>query len=339
MHEPARTGQRDHAGGSPAPGRAPAVASPGPAPASPGPAPDPARDAAASPPGLDGATRAARIRPALVVSLQRTAGNAAVHELLAGRGRPARTRSLAAVGRVAVRAAPTGTTLHRSSPHTRLLQRQEAAQEAPGPSDVAPEDRPELSLGSSDPFVEVLQTKLKATRGRTGLAVTGTFDAATRAAVIDFQEQMRLVEDGIVGRRTWTALDAVSGGTALNEADLARLMEAGGRGLALVEAGRFEDALPILMGAYADPVLTAKPELRHNIVFEIGTCHHGSGRFAEAISFYEESAAAPGIGDRNRSDVAERIREARLGLPPTPTDELATRRRQPGPSEAAPATP
>lgn len=65
---------------------------------------------------------------------------------------------------------------------------------------------PVLSLlkKSSGPWVTFLQQKL-------GIPATGTFDAATDAAVRAFQGQHSLTVDGIVGQDTWKALGVTAG--------------------------------------------------------------------------------------------------------------------------------
>lgn len=52
-----------------------------------------------------------------------------------------------------------------------------------------------------DDLVELIQS-------RVGVPVTGSFDAATEAAVRQFQRDNGLVPDGIVGPRTWATLVA-----------------------------------------------------------------------------------------------------------------------------------
>ncbi|TGE33389.1 peptidoglycan-binding protein [Desulfosporosinus sp. Sb-LF] len=64
---------------------------------------------------------------------------------------------------------------------------------------------PTLAIGSSGPAVVKLQGLLK-TRGFYTGNVDGIFGPITRAAVISFQGSMCLVQDGIVGIKTWTAL-------------------------------------------------------------------------------------------------------------------------------------
>jgi N-acetyl-anhydromuramyl-L-alanine amidase AmpD len=65
---------------------------------------------------------------------------------------------------------------------------------------VAP--RKTLRRGDSDPLVNVLQAKLDIDQP------DGNFDARTESAVRDFQRSHNLVPDGIVGPKTWVAIDA-----------------------------------------------------------------------------------------------------------------------------------
>lgn len=72
------------------------------------------------------------------------------------------------------------------------------AAEAPGGG----ASRPTLRRRSSGPFVEDVQKKLP------GVVVDGFFGPITEAAVREFQRTLGLVPDGIVGPKTWAALDA-----------------------------------------------------------------------------------------------------------------------------------
>lgn len=74
----------------------------------------------------------------------------------------------------------------------------------PPVSPGAPVGRPTLRRGSEGEFVKQLQQKL-------GVEVIGHFGPRTEAALRAFQRQHKLVPDGIVGPRTWSALDAVVG--------------------------------------------------------------------------------------------------------------------------------
>jgi peptidoglycan hydrolase-like protein with peptidoglycan-binding domain len=68
--------------------------------------------------------------------------------------------------------------------------------------------QPTLRLNdqSTDGWVEYLQELLNHQFGELRLAITGTFDAATHQAVLDFQLREHLMRDGIVGNQTWAAL-------------------------------------------------------------------------------------------------------------------------------------
>jgi peptidoglycan hydrolase-like protein with peptidoglycan-binding domain len=75
---------------------------------------------------------------------------------------------------------------------------------APAASLVPGDDgagRPTLRRNANGVSVRMVQVAL-------GIAVTGTFDGLTEAAVRDFQRTNNLVPDGIVGPKTWSLLKA-----------------------------------------------------------------------------------------------------------------------------------
>jgi len=75
---------------------------------------------------------------------------------------------------------------------------------APAPSIIPATDsanRPTLRRGDTGKLVETIQTKV-------GVPANKTFDAATEAAVRQFQRDHGLVPDGIVGPRTWASVAA-----------------------------------------------------------------------------------------------------------------------------------
>jgi hypothetical protein len=78
----------------------------------------------------------------------------------------------------------------------------------PLPADIeALPAKPELlRVGSNGPEVEKLQQALNARGASPPLKTDGGFGERTRQAVIDFQRRAGLVDDGIVGTRTWDAL-------------------------------------------------------------------------------------------------------------------------------------
>jgi len=78
-----------------------------------------------------------------------------------------------------------------------------------GSSGEKPDTRPTLKRGSRGEFVTLLQTTLINRGYDVGpLGADGDFGRCTQAAVVAFQQANGLEADGIVGRRTWAALDA-----------------------------------------------------------------------------------------------------------------------------------
>jgi N-acetyl-anhydromuramyl-L-alanine amidase AmpD len=76
------------------------------------------------------------------------------------------------------------------------------------PFEPTPSARPTLRRGSTGTLVEEIQAKLKVNTAAGG---KGTFGPKTEAAVRAFQRERGLVPDGIVGPKTWAALDGVTG--------------------------------------------------------------------------------------------------------------------------------
>lgn len=72
---------------------------------------------------------------------------------------------------------------------------------APYPGTV----HPTLRIGSTGPAVVTLQNRLLAAGFNPG-PVDGVFGPLTHNAVLAFQRSRNLVQDGIVGPRTWAAL-------------------------------------------------------------------------------------------------------------------------------------
>lgn len=68
--------------------------------------------------------------------------------------------------------------------------------------------RPILAVGSVGPEVETLQRILYSIGYNPG-PIDGIFGPLTRNAVIRFQQDNGLVPDGIVGPKTWAAIDLV----------------------------------------------------------------------------------------------------------------------------------
>jgi len=68
--------------------------------------------------------------------------------------------------------------------------------------------RPILAMGSMGPEVEMLQRILYSIGYNPG-PIDGIFGPLTRSAVVRFQLDNGLVPDGIVGPKTWAAIDLV----------------------------------------------------------------------------------------------------------------------------------
>lgn len=82
--------------------------------------------------------------------------------------------------------------------------------EIPVPVPV-PDVNPTLKRGSKGEYVTLLQTKLKQRGYDLGsCGIDGDFGRATEAAVKAFQRDNGLTADGVVGAKTWEALDKVS---------------------------------------------------------------------------------------------------------------------------------
>lgn len=64
-----------------------------------------------------------------------------------------------------------------------------------------------LKCGSTGADVKKLQTALNGEGYK--LTVDGIFGAATTSAVKDFQTRKGLIVDGVVGEKTWAALNAI----------------------------------------------------------------------------------------------------------------------------------
>ncbi|MBX3055182.1 MAG: peptidoglycan-binding protein [Anaerolineae bacterium] len=192
--------------------------------------------------------------------------------------------------------------------------------------------RPTLYQGSTGPYVELLQNKLRGTGEN--IQVDGIFGSDTKAKVQNFQEAMKLDVDGVVGRRTWEALDAVSRGEAVSDAEMAKLGVQLDLARAYYSAEQYQAALDAYLSLYAEPKLDSKPLFLAGVIFSIGSCHHQLAfaadatpeqkqqRLDQAISWYQEATMREGVESDMIADAATRIRECRLGQPPTSRAEL-----------------
>jgi peptidoglycan hydrolase-like protein with peptidoglycan-binding domain len=89
-----------------------------------------------------------------------------------------------------------GLRMGKTAPPTSLIPAVEPKPKTPGSS-----PRPTLRRGSTDPAVKLLE-------GSLALPATGIFDGKLEARVREFQRSEGIVPDGIVGPKSWAALDA-----------------------------------------------------------------------------------------------------------------------------------
>jgi murein L,D-transpeptidase YcbB/YkuD len=102
---------------------------------------------------------------------------------------------------------PSGSTTHSSSStmaHPTSSSTHSSATSGPL-SHYTATTAPILRVGSRGQAVHDVQAFLQQKHLYTG-PISGTFSAATRQAVIAFQQAHRLTQDGVIGRQTWTAL-------------------------------------------------------------------------------------------------------------------------------------
>jgi len=178
-------------------------------------------------------------------------------------------------------------------------------------------ERRTLRFGSTGDDVKLLQMKLRHVRERehdrdvTGrVRVDGIFGPLTREDVMDFQSDTGLEVDGVVGPRTWHALDSLVTATPdeRQEAALGDQFEAA---LALMEAGRYDEALAIF-----EPMIAgqATPERIGPLASNAGRCHQQRGRFGLAVARYELALGGRFNQEGMRAVVLDNLLKARQGV-------------------------
>ena len=179
------------------------------------------------------------------------------------------------------------------------------------------QSHPMLSLGDEGGQVRELQLKLNAAGASDeGLTINCEFDWPTRTAVVRFQQEYGLAADGIVGPNTWGRLDDVAGSRVAGQEEFeGEINDLKAAADDLRKAGQYGAALPQYEALYQRPNLP--PEMRGGVLFWVGGCCQGLGRFGEAIDYYQEFMDLPLKGDTfQKPDALERIRECRAGKPP-----------------------
>lgn len=239
-----------------------------------------------------------------------------------------------------------------------LLQRQPegpgvepAAGTTPGPVPGAPPAHRTLRFGSRGEDVKLLQMKLRQLRERmhdrdvtNRPRIDGIFGPLTRRDVIDFQTDTGLDADGVVGPKSWDALDSLVPGdpTAAGETAADEEFE---RGVELRSAGRYDEALAIFEALIA---AASTPEIAGPARANAGVCHQQRGRFGLAVARYQEALAGrfnqEGLRARILGDLEKARRNEFLAepapdpepLPPGADGETARAREGGGVTEREP---
>ncbi|MCJ7712626.1 MAG: peptidoglycan-binding protein [Chloroflexi bacterium] len=231
---------------------------------------------------------------------------------------------------------------------TALVQRQpngpgtvpatEAGTPAAGTSTVEAQTRRTLRYGHTGPDVKQLQMKLRSLRERRhdldragrNSKIDGIFGPLTRKDVIDFQGDTGLEADGIVGPRTWDAIDSLVPNTP-DEGQERAFDERNDAALELFGAGQYDAALVIFE---AELTTLQSPEMVGMTAWNAGSCHQQRGRFGLAVVRLEQALAGRFNQEPVRRKVLDGLMKARRGefLDAPPPDP------EPLPPGADPAT-
>ena len=198
---------------------------------------------------------------------------------------------------------------------------------SPGPGGAAAgTGRRTLRYGDNGPDVKQLQMKLMYLSERLhdrdvedDPRIDGIFGPLTKQDVIEFQSDTGLDADGIVGPKTWDALDSLAPGTA-DEGKAAADDEQFVAAVALREAGQYDAALVLFEASGA---AATTPEATVMPLANMAVCHHQRGRFGLAVASYEQALAGRFNQEGVRRNLLEDLGKARRGefldrYPPDP---------------------
>jgi peptidoglycan hydrolase-like protein with peptidoglycan-binding domain len=205
----------------------------------------------------------------------------------------------------------------------------EAGPPAAGSSTVETSERRTLRFGDTGPDVKQLQMKLRRLRERRhdldpqgNSKIDGIFGPLTRKDVLDFQGDTGLDADGIVGPKTWDAIDSLVPGTP-DEGQERSLDQRNDGALALFSAGQYDAALVIF-----EELLTIvqSPEMAGMTAWNAGSCDHQRGRFGLAVTRYEQALAGRFNQEPVRRNLLDGLMKARRGefldVPPPDPEPL-----------------
>jgi hypothetical protein len=149
-----------------------------------------------------------------------------------------------------------------------------------------------LHYGDTGPDVKQLQMKLRRVKEREhdrdvegNARIDGIFGPLTNQDVIDFQGDTGLEADGIVGPKTWDALDSLVSGTLDERAETAS-NDRFNAGRELLDAAQYDAALEIFEALLAD---ASTPEAAGVSAANAALCHQQRGRFGLAVGRYERA--------------------------------------------------
>jgi len=177
-------------------------------------------------------------------------------------------------------------------------------------------ERPVLQFGATGPAVKQLQMKLRSVRERQHdrdvnrrARIDGIFGPLTRQDVVDFQGDTGLDADGIVGPKSWDALDSLVPG-APEEGQESAEQDRFAAAVELENAGQYDAALAIFQ---AELLVAPTPERAGAQAANAGVCHHQRGRFGLAVGCYEQALAGRFNQEDIRRIVLGHLGKARLG--------------------------
>jgi len=194
------------------------------------------------------------------------------------------------------------------------------------PEGAVASGRPVLRYGSTGEDVKQLQMKLRNVSERQHdrdvrlrARIDGIFGPLTREDVIDFQTDTGLDADGIVGPKTWDALDSLVPETP-NESEETASDDQFSAAVELRKAGQYDAALAIFEEIIA---AVTTPERVARSAVNAGMCHQQRGRFGLAVGRYEQALAARFNQESPRAAILDWLVKARRGVfldspPPDP---------------------
>lgn len=196
-----------------------------------------------------------------------------------------------------------------------MLQRLDPGKGAPPPQAAVEQHHPVLRIGSRDKAVKTLQMKL----GRKSFRdsddkLDGIFGPRTRADVVQFQTTHGLTPDGVVGAKTWNALDTYTP-EAVHEEDEVSADAVFAQGLAALNAGNYELGVTLYTTLLGMPGMSSK-ETTVGALINRGVCYQNLGKFGLAVADYERGLESAHTSTERRALLLAYLQRARRNLAP-----------------------